>query len=164
MSWECTVFGLLWARCIVARVARRRRKPIRAIGIRAWQRRSFERKHTLYCCRGNIGDTPVALFIVSPQCPVSVHYRLHHMLSSYGMDQKRVRKGLALPQAWHAGDVSALSEQGEACELAAVPCARQDRPSGARIHMRASEEHLLFWRCTCCIVHCFSPQCPVGIH
>jgi hypothetical protein len=32
----------------------------------------------------------------------------------------RVRKGLAQPQAWQAGDVSTLPEQGEAGELAGV--------------------------------------------
>ena len=36
------------------------------------------------------------------------------------MNQKRARKGLAQPQAWHVGDVSASPEQGEACELTGV--------------------------------------------
>ncbi len=40
---------------------------------------------------------------------------------------------LALPQAWHAGDVSASLEQGEAGELAGVPRVRQARPLSARI-------------------------------
>ena len=42
------------------------------------------------------------------------------MFSPHSMDQKRARKGQAQPHAWHAGDVSASPEQGEACELAAV--------------------------------------------
>ncbi len=48
------------------------------------------------------------------------------------MDQKHALKGVVQPQAWHAGDVSASPEQGEACELAGATRARQ--PSlGARI-------------------------------
>ncbi len=41
------------------------------------------------------------------------------------------KKGLAQPQAWNAGDVSALPEQ--ACELAGVPRGLQARPLSAYI-------------------------------
>ncbi len=37
----------------------------------------------------------------------------------------KAAKVLALPRAWHAGDVSALPKQGEACELAGVTCGKQ---------------------------------------
>ncbi len=53
------------------------------------------------------------------------------------MGQKRAPKGLAQRQAWHAGDMSASPEQGEACELAEVTHAQQARPfrAYAREHM-----------------------------
>ncbi len=54
-----------------------------------------------------------------------VAYHIHHMFSLYGMDQKRAQKGLAQPQAWYTGDVSASPERGKACELAEVTRARQ---------------------------------------
>ncbi len=66
------------------------------------------------------------------------------MFSPEGMDQKRARKGLAQPKAWHTGDVSALPEQGEACEVARVTLARQARPSSACIRTRAYEEHIRY--------------------
>ena len=59
--------------------------------------------------------------------------RQYGMLSPYGMDQKRVRKRLAQLQVWHAGDVSALPDQGEACVLAGVTRARQARHLSACI-------------------------------
>ncbi len=34
------------------------------------------------------------------------------MLSQYGIEQQRARKGLVRPQAWSAGDGGALPEQG----------------------------------------------------
>ena len=42
------------------------------------------------------------------------------------MDLKRARKVLAQPQVWHAGDVSASSEQGEACKLTVVLLAHDE--------------------------------------
>jgi hypothetical protein len=64
------------------------------------------------------------------------------MFSAYDIDQKRARKGLALPQAWHAGDVSASPEQGEACELAGVTRARQPGLfAHARMHA-CTHEHM----------------------
>ncbi len=63
---------------------------------------SPERMHTL-CLRTS--TTPIPL------------YRQYDMCSPYDMDQKRAQEGLAQPQAWHADDVSATPEQGEACKL-----------------------------------------------
>ena len=45
--------------------------------------------------------------------------------SPYNMDQQCARKGLVLPPAWHAGDVSASPKQGKTCQLAGVICKRQ---------------------------------------
>jgi hypothetical protein len=53
---------------------------------------------------------------------------LYGMFSPNGIDQKRARKGLAQPQAWHTGDVSASHKQGKAYELAGVTRERQLKP------------------------------------
>ena len=50
--------------------------------------------------------------------------------------QNHTQKGPAQPQAWHAGDVSAL--QGEACELAGVT--RRGKPS-LRAHAYCARSH-----------------------
>ncbi len=52
------------------------------------------------------------------------------MISPYGMDQKRARKGLAQPQAWHA-------------ELAGVTRQLQARPLSARIYAHELMEKVL---------------------
>ena len=52
---------------------------------------------------------------------------------------KSVReKGWRSPQAWRTSDAS----EGEACELAEMPCERQATPLSARIRMRAYGEHI----------------------
>jgi hypothetical protein len=65
---------------------------------------------------------------------VGVRVAIFTVCFPYGMDQKRARKGLAQPQAWHAGG-SALPEQGETCELAGVTCEWHVRPLGACIRI-----------------------------
>ncbi len=61
-------------------------------------------------------------------CICAVFSGMLFSIRCYGIEQKRARKGLTLPQAWHAGDVIASSEQGEARELAGVTRACQARP------------------------------------
>ena len=63
----------------------------------------------------------------------SFSYCRYFAFSPYCMDQKCARKGLAQPQAWHAGDVSASPEQGEAREQAGVAREQQARPLSACI-------------------------------
>ena len=62
------------------------------------------------------------------------------MLYGYGIGQKHALKGLAQPQASHAGDVSAALEQGEACELARLARTHQARrlSSVVRVYIHAS--------------------------
>ena len=52
------------------------------------------------------------------------------------MDQKRARKELVEPLAWHTGNVSTPPEQGEASKLAGVSRTRQVRPLSARLRTR----------------------------
>jgi hypothetical protein len=58
--------------------------------------------------------------------------------SPYDIEQTSARKGLALPQAWNAGDVSA--EQGEAREPAGVTRTQQARPLSVCLRSKAYGE------------------------
>ena len=66
-------------------------------------------------------------------------------VSRYGIDQQRVRKGLAQPRAWHAGDATASPEpgrgmRGSLSDSQTTSVARQARPLSARMRTRAHGE------------------------
>ena len=54
----------------------------------------------------------------SGRARISFHDTAINLYFSLLHPTKRARKGMAQPQAWNAGDASALPAQGEACELA----------------------------------------------
>ena len=85
----------------------------RVIAHEADWRGRFHKRQKIRACNGSVSTVNIVISDTSTikHCRDGNNYRGHHKFSPYGMDQNRLRKGLAQPQAWHAGTD---------CELAGV--------------------------------------------
>ena len=66
------------------------------------------------CSHNPTGAQLLVVVLCCISCRSHRSYRQYVMLSKYVSEQYHALKALAQPQAWHEGDASASTEQGEA--------------------------------------------------